>query len=66
LGSALAEVMKRGRMWDGDGATAPEKESAWGGKADAAEGDERRGALGGEEGPLPSRERDGLQSTRES
>jgi hypothetical protein len=24
--------MKRGRMWDGDGATAPEKESAWEGR----------------------------------
>jgi hypothetical protein len=32
-----------------------------GGKAGAAEG-----ALGGEEGPLPRRERDGLQSTRET
>jgi hypothetical protein len=37
-----------------------------GGKADTAEGDERQGALGGEEGPLPRRERDGLQSTRET
>jgi hypothetical protein len=32
LGSALAEVTKRDRMWDGDGATDPEKESAWEGR----------------------------------
>jgi len=36
------------------------------GEAGAAEGEERRGGgLGGEEGPLPRRARDGLQATRE-
>jgi hypothetical protein len=56
---ARADVGRRRRDGPGEG-------ERLGGKADAAEGDERRGALGGEEGPLPSRERDGLQSTRES
>jgi hypothetical protein len=32
LGSALAEVTKRDRMWDGDSATDPEKESVWEGR----------------------------------